>query len=235
MSNCQKYKGLIEKVVDGTIINSELSELKAHTDTCQSCREELKSFNLIQEVVTEAFSSPKGAKRAGERILHKLSVGPHPQSKAAGWMWKSIAAGILLVVGVMLGLGLGMAGLVKPGGARLAAKVPVRVVNLKGTVLVKHAGRDTWQILERNSTIHLGDMFHSTGKSAFILGLGNKSTIEVDQNSMLVLKSYNGQTQFYLEHGECTAALESPHGPFFIETPHGRVEALGTEFTVTVE
>ena len=52
---------------------------------------------------------------------------------------------------------------------------------------------------------------------------------------MLVLKSYNGQTQFFLQHGECTAALESPHGRFFIETPHVRVEALGTEFTVTVE
>jgi ferric-dicitrate binding protein FerR (iron transport regulator) len=52
---------------------------------------------------------------------------------------------------------------------------------------------------------------------------------------MLALTSYNGQTQFFLEHGECTANLEGPHGPFFISTPHGRVEALGTEFTVTVE
>ncbi|HUT46836.1 MAG TPA: FecR domain-containing protein [Sedimentisphaerales bacterium] len=50
----------------------------------------------------------------------------------------------------------------------------------------------------------------------------------------LVLKLYNDETQFFLEHGECTASLESPHGPFFISTPNGRVEALGTEFTVTV-
>jgi ferric-dicitrate binding protein FerR (iron transport regulator) len=63
----------------------------------------------------------------------------------------------------------------------------------------------------------------------------DKSTIELNQNSMLVLKLYNGETQFFLEYGRCTAALESPHPPFFIRTPHGRVEALGTEFTVTVE
>jgi ferric-dicitrate binding protein FerR (iron transport regulator) len=53
---------------------------------------------------------------------------------------------------------------------------------------------------------------------------------------MLVLELFNGETQFFLEHGECTASLNSPHhGPFFISTPHGQVEALGTEFTVTVE
>ena len=235
MSKCQKYRGLIEKVIDGAISDSELCELKVHTDTCPSCREELDGFNLMQEVITEAFCSPKGAKQAGEQILHEVSVGSHPQSRDTGWMRRSIAAGILLAIGVTFGFGLGMAGLVKPGQARLAAEVGVRVVNLKGTVLVKHAGRDTWQLLESDPTVRLGDMFHSAARSGFVLGLDNASTIKVNQNSMLVLKSYNGQTQFYLEYGECTAALESPHGPFFIETPHGRVEALGTEFTVTVE
>jgi ferric-dicitrate binding protein FerR (iron transport regulator) len=68
-----------------------------------------------------------------------------------------------------------------------------------------------------------------------VLRLGEKSTIRLGQNSMLALTSYNGKTQFFLEHGECTASLESPHRPFFIRTPHGRVEALGTEFTVSVE
>jgi ferric-dicitrate binding protein FerR (iron transport regulator) len=48
------------------------------------------------------------------------------------------------------------------------------------------------------------------------------------------LVSYGDNTEFSLEHGECTASLQSPHVPFFVRTPHGRVEALGTEFTVTV-
>jgi ferric-dicitrate binding protein FerR (iron transport regulator) len=63
----------------------------------------------------------------------------------------------------------------------------------------------------------------------------NSSKVELDQNSTLVLKSFNGETQFHLQHGQCRAALESPHPPFVVSTPHGRVEALGTEFTVKVE
>jgi ferric-dicitrate binding protein FerR (iron transport regulator) len=67
------------------------------------------------------------------------------------------------------------------------------------------------------------------------LEVAKDSTLELNQNSMLVLKSYNGGTKFHLEHGKLAAALKSPHPPFFVSTPHGQVEALGTEFTVNVE
>lgn len=116
----------------------------------------------------------------------------------------------------------------------MTAQVPISAGKIEGTVLVRHEGSDVWQILGVDSNIYIGDTFHSTAKSACALKLSGKSTLELNQNSMLVLKLYNGETQFFLEHGECTASLESPHGRFFISTPHGRVEALGTEFTVTV-
>ena len=118
---------------------------------------------------------------------------------------------------------------------QITAKVPMQVAELKGTVLIRHQDSDTWQTMTPDSSVHLGDTFHSAAKSSFTLKLDAESKIEVEQNSMMALTSYNGQTQFFLEHGQCKASLESPHGPFFISTPHGRVEALGTEFTVTVE
>jgi len=114
--------------------------------------------------------------------------------------------------------------------------VPMKVGRLEGTVLVKHEGSELWYPLSSDSEIYLGDTFHSVAKSALVLELlDNQSTLELNQNSMLVLKLYNGETQFHLEHGKLAAALESPHPPFFVSTPHGRVEALGTEFTVNVE
>ncbi len=234
MSNCRKYEDLIDKLMDGAISESKLSELKAHAEVCRACREELDGFNLMRDVVVEAFCSSKSGKEAGEAVVSELSGMPHGKSRDLRWVPRAIAAGILLAVGVMLGLGLGKA-VFKPDEAKLADAVDVTVANIKGTVLVRHVGCDTWEVLERGSTVRVGDTFHSAAKSDFILRLDNRSTIEVDENSMLVLKSYNDQTQFFLAHGECTAALGSPHGPFFIETPHGRVEALGTEFTVTVE
>jgi len=34
MTDCTKYRNLIEKHLDGIIAGSELAELRAHTDTC---------------------------------------------------------------------------------------------------------------------------------------------------------------------------------------------------------
>ena len=147
----------------------------------------------------------------------------------------AVAAGVLLAVGCLAGFALGRAGFAREAKEPALTRVPLHVTELHGTVLVRHQGYDMWHALERGSDVCLGDTFHSTAKSGFVLQLAKDSTIEVDQNSMLALTSYNGQTQFFLEHGECTASLESPHGRFFIDTPNGRAEALGTEFTVTVE
>jgi len=84
---------------------------------------------------------------------------------------------------------------------------------------------DVWQALEAGSDIYLGDTFHSTARSAFVLKLDDVSTLELNQNSMLVLKLYNDETQFFLEHGECTASLESPHGPLGRQMVSGRFGA----------
>jgi len=240
--NCEKYKKLIEKYVEGAISDEQIAELTTHAETCQWCREEFEQCRALEDAVKEAFSSRMSAEEARESVLARLSAEPKPVARRiryrADWLTGrrvAIAASILLAVGLTLGFAVGRASYEKPADAPVTAQVPMRVVELDGTVLVRHKGYDVWQVLKADSTIHLGDTFHSATKSGFVLEMEDKSTIEVNQNSMLVLKFYNGETQFFLEYGRCTAALESPHPPFFIGTPHGRVEALGTEFTVTVE
>ena len=54
------------------------------------------------------------------------------------------------------------------------------------------------------------------------------------QNSSLNLMQYNGQTEFGIAYGTVKSSLDGPHEPFFISTPQGRLEALGTEFIVRV-
>ena len=240
MKTCEKYKNLIEKYIDGTISEGQLAELKAHTETCKSCCDEFERCILVQDVVKEALLSQTSAEQAGASIMARLSEEPNLQPAPTRFSTilysgrrAAIAAGILLTVGLSLGFALGVTA--KSARTQLMAQVPIGVSKIGGTVLVRHEGSDSWQTLETGSNVHLGDTFHSTARSVCRLEFEDESTIELNQNSMLVLRSFNGQTQFFLEHGECTAALESPHGPFFIDTPHGRVEALGTEFTVTVE
>jgi ferric-dicitrate binding protein FerR (iron transport regulator) len=238
---CEKYKNLIEKFIDGTISEEQLAELKNHTETCESCHDEFERCVLLQDVLKHSLSSQTTAGQASASVMSKLSAKSDRRLQLAlhGTTLSmrrqaAVAAAIILAVGLFLGFALGRAGTGKPTAAPFTAQVPINIGKLEGIVLVRHKDSDIWQTLQADSNVYLGDTFHSTAKSACALELNNKSTLELNQNSMLVLKSYNGQIQFFLEHGECTASLESPHGPFFISTPNGRVEALGTEFTVTV-
>ena len=236
MNDCQRYEDLIERYLDGTLADSQLAELEAHAEQCEPCRREFDRVALLGETIRESFAPGLAAERARASVVAKLETQPQRHGGATWSLWgrMAVAAGVLLAVGCLAGFALGRAGAPKELQRPPLTPLPLQVAELHGTVLVRHHGYDMWHALEAGSDVCLGDTFHSTAKSGFVLQLARDSTIELAQNSMLALTSYNGQTQFFLEHGECTANLESPHGPFFISTPHGRVEALGTEFTVSV-
>jgi hypothetical protein len=238
--SCEKYKSVIEEYLDGTIGAEKLAEFENHMQGCESCRGQFNRCVLMKDVIKDAFSARTPAEQAGASLVAKLSAGPAVPFSPIGngpvlslGRQAAVAAGIVLGIGLFLGFVLGRAGTGRPVVAP-TGQVPIRVDDLEGTVLVKHKGRDTWQALKAGSNIHLGDTFHSAAKSACVLRLDANSTLELNQNSMLVLNMYNGRTEFHLEQGELAAQLASPHPPFFISTPHGRVEALGTEFTVRV-
>lgn len=237
MTDCMKYRNLIEKYLDGTIADGELAELRIHAETCPPCREEFNRCVLVQSAVKQAFSCGASVEQARASVLEKLPVESNRFASTV-WLtgrWAAIAAGILLAVGLLTGFILGRLSGAGQAASAVTAEVPIGIGKVQGMVLVRHEGTGLWQALKANSKIYLGDTFHAAADSGCVLNLNDESTLELNQNSMLVLKSYNGQTQFHLEHGQLSAALESPHPPFFISTPHGRVEALGTEFTVTVE
>jgi predicted anti-sigma-YlaC factor YlaD len=234
--SCEKYNELIEKYLNGDIEETELDELKDHCLQCASCHKKFEHLGRFEGILKNAFSSATTAERASDSILSKLRARRITRSPAVTFSKQmAVAASIFLAVGLLSGFGLARLNADRQIAVPTAAKVPMKVARLNGTVLVKHQNSDLWYPMMPGSGIYVGDTFHSTAKSAFVLELEDKSTIELNQNSMLILKLYNGGTQFHLEHGKLAAALESPHPPFFVSTPHGRVEALGTEFTVTVE
>jgi ferric-dicitrate binding protein FerR (iron transport regulator) len=237
MIDCAKYKNLIEKHLDGIIAEAELAELKSHAQTCPPCREEFNRCALMQKAIGQAFSSGPSAELASVSLLEKLPVEPNRYVGSAWFVSRraAIAAGILLTVGLFAGFALGRLSGLGQTLTPVTAQVPIHAAEIRGTVLVRHKGSELWHTLDTGSRVYLGDTFYAAANSACILELDDESTLDLKQNSMLVLRLYNGATQFHLEHGQLTAALESPHPPFFISTPHGRVEALGTEFTVTVE
>ena len=237
MMSCETARKLIERTLEGTIETAERAELEAHAETCPACRAELQRLVLMEEVIGDALGSQTGAEQASTQVLAKLTAEPRPQTSTVRLTWTrtAIAASAILGVGLLLGFVAGQAKLNRSPQPVPLTQVPMRIGRIEGTVLVRHEGSDVWQPLQSGAVVYLGDTFHSTPKAEFVLELENDSTIEVNSSSMLALTSYGDKTEFALEQGECTANLQSPHGPFFVRTPHGRVEALGTEFTVTVE
>ncbi len=83
-------------------------------------------------------------------------------------------------------------------------------------------------------SIYKGDAFLSLHQASLILSLAQNNTVSLNENSSLNLLEYNGQTEFGITYGTVKAKLDGPHEPFFISTPQGRFEALGTEFIVRV-
>ena len=237
MISCDTARELIDKTLDGTIGMAERTELAAHAQTCQACREELNRLELMEEVIGDALAPQTSAEQARTQVLAKLVAQPCPQAGAVRLTWArvAVAASVILGIGLLLGFVARQMRLGGPPPAPPLTQVPMRIGHLEGTVLVKHDNSDVWQPLQSGAVVYLGDTFHSAPKARFVLELPNNSTIAVNPNSMLVLAEYGHETEFSLEQGECTADLQSPHGPFFVRTPHGRMEALGTEFTVTVE
>ncbi|MCP4258663.1 MAG: hypothetical protein GY774_14350 [Planctomycetes bacterium] len=234
--SCEKYTELIDKYLNAEIKDTELDQLRDHISQCVSCRKKFEHLGKVEEIIKSSFSSVTTAEQASDSILSKLpATKPDLGQTLLFNKYLAIAASVILGIGFLSGFVLAKFNTDKPIVAPTAKKVPMKVARLEGTVLVKHENSDHWLPLSSSSDIYRGDTFHSAPKSALVLEVGNKSTLELNQNSMLVLRLHNGGTRFHLEHGKLAAALQSPHPPFFVSTPHGQVEALGTEFTVNVE
>ena len=118
---------------------------------------------------------------------------------------------------------------------RLAHQVPIRVSAIQGPVLVKHVGTASWEELSAASALRVGDQLWAGSASSINLTLKDNSLVTLNASGVLSIKHHDGRVEFELTHGTVRAVLREGHPPFVVRTPQGRLEALGTEFTVSVE
>ncbi|MBN1342431.1 MAG: FecR domain-containing protein [Phycisphaerae bacterium] len=249
--SCNQTDKLLERLLDRPIADTELKTLEAHAEICPPCRREIDSFQKMQRLLTEGLNPTTSGAEARDRVLSKLDHSPI-LAKGVKFRWPArlglptpVAAGILLALGVAIGLGLGRS---RPGAPQTQsaattsrqtpgappAVTPIRVCGVAGTVLIKHPGANIWEEVAESTPICVGDRFHASPASSLALALKDGNTVCLEANGTLSLEDFNGQIEFRVNFGTVTADLKSPHGPFFISTPQGRIEALGTEFTVSV-
>jgi ferric-dicitrate binding protein FerR (iron transport regulator) len=241
---CDDCRILLDRYLDGLLQAGEREELLAHTAQCSACRGQYEQISRMQTQLHAALAPQASATDAAAAILERLETHAAPPPKPAAPQvyrpWRrglSMAAVFALAItaGFFLGTGWSRATgndrVERPSGLA----VPIQVVGLKGTVLVQQSANAAWNELTSASPLYVGDVFQASPKSEMTLAFKDGSTMVLSANSRLSLEHYNGGTRLNLGAGQLKASLNSPHPPFIVSTPSGQLEALGTEFTVSVE
>lgn len=228
--NCQKIQELFKLYLTGDIDNNQFAEVKEHTEDCGECRDELEKMDIFKSSVKSAYSADMAESGAKDSIINRL-----PDRKQANRLTvlKYAAAAILLFIfGLFSGLfmadmEMGVSGQGKPVGVQISSK--------EGTILIKRAGSDEYAAFDPDAEIYVGDTLQTFARSGCVFQMQDESTIEIKANTSLTFRSFDEKIDLYLDAGQAHADLNSPHKPFFVTTPYGKAEALGTEFTVTVD
>lgn len=235
--DCKESQELLKRYIEGDLGSLEMDRVEDHARSCERCRAEFEAARRMAATVEDAMAPRLSAATARANVTASLGAVPSavplpvrlsgaPRRRIVA----AVAAGALVVIGFFLGRTSYM-GVTTPKGEPL----PLGVESLEGTVLVRRAEGTVWMHLEADTPLYLGDTIQTLPRGRVVVSLSPDSDIELGPGSTLVLKSFNGETELFLDYGSMTAALEGPHAPFYVTTPDGRIRALGTVFRVSVK
>ena len=229
---CKAYKTNFEKYTEGVLDQAAQDDLLQHIKTCSACATAHREFFHMQEILQDSMTPSHAGKQTIAQAITHLEIQPQRQGVVSERVLSVVKYGVAAVAFLVIGLMLGSHRLHNPAPAQPA--LTITVAQLQGEVLVRHAWETDWRKMTVEESIYEGDAFRSLHQASLVLFLDKDNTVSLNENSSLDLLEYNGQTEFEVTYGTVKATLEGPHEPFFIRTPQGRFEALGTEFIVRV-
>ena len=229
---CEAYKTSFQKYMEGILEQPALEDLQQHIKTCSQCRAEQWEFSHMQDILKDSLNPSDTCKQKVSHAITNLNIQGQKKIASrkvlASFLRYGTAAAVFLIVGLYIG------SRQSPNPIPQQKPLNIAVSQLQGDVLVKHAWEDGWRKMTADESIYKGDAFRSLHQASLVLSLGKNNTVSLNENSSLNLMKHNGQTEFGIEYGTVKAKLAGPHDPFFISTPQGLFEALGTEFIVRV-
>jgi ferric-dicitrate binding protein FerR (iron transport regulator) len=237
---CREYHHFLKQYQDGTLQPADLDVLLAHQEKCPDCRQAFDRAALLEKLLSDALRPNRDAQSVRKAVLSRL-----PEKVSADYErimpsispWRKLAplaACLLLTAGLAAGFVAGLKYQSASLEGNVTSALPLRIALLEGKVLVRHTGMAYWQEVTPQTTLRLGDHLQTTAPAKITFDFEDKSFLTLDSSSSLALTRWNGGMELDLNYGSVRASLQSPHPPFFVSTPQGRIEALGTEFTVTV-
>jgi hypothetical protein len=188
----------------------------------------------MQEILKDSVNPSNSCKQKISQTITSLEIQPQksapPRVALAPFLRYGAAAAIFLVIGSFIG------SRQSPNPIAQQKPLTITVSQLQGDVLVRHSWEDGWKKMTPAESLYKGDKFLSLHKASLVLSLdkAETNTVLLNENSSLDLLEHNGKTEFGITYGTVKAKLAGRHDPFFISTPQGSFEALGTEFVVRV-
>jgi ferric-dicitrate binding protein FerR (iron transport regulator) len=229
---CEAYKTIFDKYMEGILEQQALEDLQQHIKTCSQCRTEQWEFSHMQDILKDSMNPSNTSKQKISQAITKLKIQPQKRIRSrmalAPFLRYGAAAAVFLAIGLFVGSRL------TPNPIPPQKPLNITVSQLQGDVLVKHIWENGWKKMTPEESVYKGDEFLSLHRASLVLSLDKDHTVSLNENSSLDLLEYNGQTEFGITYGTVKAKLVGRHEPFFISTPQGRFEALGTEFIVRV-
>jgi anti-sigma factor RsiW len=121
---CQDVQNLLHPYSDGELDLVRNLEIEQHLGTCPACADQEKSLRSLRELLSSPslYHAAPAALRARLQVAHASSsavVERQPIAGGKNWMWATIAAGVLLLVGVSATLGVLLLQTTEPAGGRL--------------------------------------------------------------------------------------------------------------------
>jgi len=229
---CKAYETSFQRYTEGILTQQAQEDLQQHIKTCSACLAAYREFSHMQEILKDSLNPPTACRQTISLAIADIDIPAQRHVPArlslVPLLRYGTAAAVFLVIGLFLG------SQQSPHPTSQEDPLTIAVSQLQGDVLVRHAWETGWTKMTPAESIYRGDAFRSLHQASLVLSLGKNNTVSLDENSSLDLLEYNGKTEFGITYGTVKATLDGPHEPFFISTPQGHFEALGTEFIVRV-
>ena len=229
---CKAYETSFQRYTEGILEPQPQEDLQQHIKTCSACKAAYREFSHMQEILEDSLNPPTTCRQTISLAIADIDIPAQRHVPArlslVPLLRYGTAAAVFLVIGLFIGSHQ------SPNPVSPLNPLTITVSQLQGNVLVRHTWENSWKQMTPAESIYRGDAFLSLHQASMVLSLGKDNTVLMNENSSLSLLEYNGKTEFGITYGTVKATLDGPHDPFFISTPQGHFEALGTEFIVRV-
>jgi hypothetical protein len=218
MSNCDRFRSVIEQgaYIDATAEGYD--ELTAHAAACPDCAQCLADLRAAEDMVRDGLKSLDPGDGFNERVMAGIDARPARKVASALWRWAPLAAAAAILIAVLLPVG--------PAAKPDSILHPERV---KGQLTLAD-GRDAQAGMPYNAKIIVGGEH-----SAFEVVRGVGLALRPGTRFVVAPESTLGYTRVRLEQGAAAVSVKTNEKTDKLEIALGDFAVLASDADFLIE